>query len=66
MDQYFFEVIRTLAGKSDLLDSLIVFSAEYLGYVIVVLLLGYVALNKNWKLLLVAVSSAILSRGIIT
>ena len=69
-DQNLFLMISGLAGKSRLLDFLGIFSAEYLGYVLIAGFLIFVFSLTNFKerfrLLSFVLLSLIVSRGILT
>ena len=68
MDYLIFQKLNSFVGKWPLLDSLAVFSAEYLGYVLVLILFIYFLKDsKKYKPILVkSLLSAIFSRFIIT
>ena len=68
MDLLILERLNDLVGKSVFLDKLFIFSADYLGYV---LLLAFVFLlvknyKKYWRLIVVALISGIISRFVFT
>jgi len=71
MDLQFFNILHSLAGQSSFLDSVIVFCAEYLAYILIAIFLGLLfwsrmAWQKKRELFAVALASTVLSRGIIT
>ena len=71
LDIQAFFLLNTIAGQSPIIDSLIVFCANYLAYVVVisfVLLFAFSSYTHMEKLriLLVALASTLLARGIIT
>lgn len=68
MDYLIFQQINNFAGKNICLDSLGIFFAKYLGYVLVVILLLFLVKNskKYWKMLAKSFGAAILARFGIT
>jgi hypothetical protein len=64
IDFYIFQQINQLVGKSAFLDSLGVFFAKYLGYVLAVVLFLFLVKNfkKYWRMLVLSVGAAILAR----
>ena len=64
MNEQLFIAINNFAGRWSWLDSLMIFSAEYLMYVMILVVLVYVIWNyKLWKnMALVAIGSAIVAR----
>jgi len=69
MDFYIFQQINQFAGKWSYLDNLGIFFAKYSGYILVILLLGFLFYrnDKKYKIMFVeALSSAILARFVIT
>ncbi len=68
MDFLIFQKINNLAGKSVCLDGLAIFFAEYLGYVLVVILLLFLLkdIKKNWPLVVRGLGAAVLARFGIT
>ncbi|MFA5386326.1 MAG: phosphatase PAP2 family protein [Candidatus Paceibacterota bacterium] len=69
-DTTIFNFIFGLARKSKLLDSLGIFLAKYLPYILVILAIVLILKEKNWKnqvyIFSLMALSVILSRGIIT
>ena len=68
MDQYLFQQINNLAGKSVFLDRMAIFFAEYFGYILIVILLLLLAKDwkKYWQMVVLAFGSAIISRFVLT
>ncbi|TSC92409.1 MAG: PAP2 (Type 2 phosphatidic acid phosphatase) family protein, partial [Candidatus Berkelbacteria bacterium Licking1014_85] len=68
MDFLIFQRINNLAGKSVCFDSLAIFFAEYLGYVLVAVLLLFLLKDwkKYWQITAKAFGAAILARFGIT
>lgn len=68
MDKYLFNLINQFAGRWNLIDSLAVFFAKYFEYVLIFILLLFLAKNyrKYWSLVVNALAAAILSRFVIT
>ena len=64
MDLYLFHSINQFAFKNFWLDILGKFCAQYLGYVLILFLLLFLAVNfrKYWKMVIYAIVSAILAR----
>ena len=64
MDFYFFQQINQFAGKSICLDSLGIFFAEYLGYVLIAVLFLFFLKNakKYWPMIVKAFAAAALAR----
>ncbi len=64
MDFLIFQKMNSLAGKSVCLDGLGIFFAEYLGYVLVVILLLFLLKDwkKYWLMTVKGLSAAILAR----
>jgi undecaprenyl-diphosphatase len=64
MDYLIFQIINDFAGKNIYLDSLGIFFAKYLGYVLGVILLLFLIKNlkKYWGVLVRAFGAAILAR----
>lgn len=60
MDQYLFQLINGLAGKSAYLDKLGVFCGEYLGYVLMAIVL--VIFWKKWREVISTFLAGILAR----
>ena len=67
MDFLIFSKINNLAGKSICLDGIAIFFAEYLGYILIFLLIFFLIKNfkKYWKIIALALISAVLSRFVI-
>jgi undecaprenyl-diphosphatase len=64
IDFYIFQQINQLVGKSAFLDSLGVFFAKYLGYVLVafLFLLLFKNFKKYWRMLVLGLGAAIVAR----
>lgn len=64
MNAYLFKLINAWAGESYWLDQLMIFCAEWLGYLFLLGLLAYVLMDrkKYWRMTLVSLSSAIIAR----
>lgn len=67
MDYLLFQKINSLAGKSTCFDSLAIFCADYLGYILIFVLLLFLLKNykKYWPMVAVALAAAVLSRFVI-
>lgn len=67
MDFYLFQLINQFAGRWIFLDTLGIFFAEYLGYLLIFFLFLFFFLNyqKYWKLFLGSLVSAFLARMIL-
>lgn len=63
-DLYLFNLINHLSGKWPVLDSLAIFFANNFGYILIVFL--FAVFRRQWKVIIQAFSSAILSRLVIT
>ena len=68
MDLYFFHLINGFAGRWMWLDYFGMFCADYLGYVLLVALLVYLAINlkKYWRMVLEAIVAAVFTRFVLT
>lgn len=68
IDLYIFNLINGFAGKWASLDYFAMFCAEYLAYVLVAILLLFLAINfkKYWKMVLEAIVAAVVTRFILT
>lgn len=68
MDSLIFQIINGLAGKNICLDSLGIFFAEYLGYVLIGILILFLLKDykKYWQMTAKALGAAISARFIIT
>lgn len=70
MDLYIFKYLNGFAGKSDFFNLLIIFFAEYLGWVLILCLFTLIIIGfnrkKELKIVLIALNSAIISRFIFT
>ena len=68
MDFLIFQKINNLAGQSVCLDSLGIFFSEYLGYVLVTILILFLLKDykRYWLMVAKALSAAILARFVIT
>jgi undecaprenyl-diphosphatase len=64
IDLLIFEKINKFAGKWRLLDALGIFFAEYLGYILILILILFLIKDykKYWKMVLESFSAAILAR----
>lgn len=67
IDLYLFNLINRLSGKNALLDYFGIFCAEYLGYVLILLLSFLVIINlkKYWRTAIEALVAALLVRFVI-
>ena len=67
MDYLIFQTINSFAGKNIYLDSLGVFFAKYLGYILVFFLFSFLFKNfiKYWPVVIKALGTAVLSRFVI-
>lgn len=70
-DTQLFYLLNSFAGKSPFLDSVIVFCATYLAYLVVIALLALVFLSRyskreKWMLLIVAGTASVIARFGIT
>ncbi|MDD3072354.1 MAG: phosphatase PAP2 family protein [Candidatus Pacebacteria bacterium] len=65
MDYYFFRIINDLSGNSFTFDFLALFFGKYFGYFLLFLLFLFLLRNKK-RIFFFALSSAILSRFVIT
>lgn len=63
MDIYFFNLINQFAGKWSLLDSLAIFFADKVGYILAVFV--FVIFRKKWKIIIQVFATAILSRFVV-
>lgn len=65
-----FKIINSFAGKSDFLDFLGIFLAEYLAYILVIVAILIIFYEPNWRKrfydFLFVAAAVILSRGLIT
>ena len=68
LDLLIFNFINSFAGKSVLLDYFGIFCAQYLGYVLLFVLLVFLIINfkKYWKMVLEAIIAALFTRFILT
>ncbi len=70
LDEYFFNLIHGLAGKSRVLDLLGIFLADYLGYLLILTALYLIFSQKDWRIrcqfFLFTVLTIIFSRGLLT
>lgn len=71
MDSLAFEFFHGIAGRYNILDWIIIFCAEYLGYVLVGIFLVLLFLKQGWiqkrkEILLASALTVIISRGIFT
>jgi undecaprenyl-diphosphatase len=67
-DLYLFNLINGFAGKWAWLDYFGMFCAEYLGYVLLFVLVLFLAVNfkKYWKMVAEAVTAAVFTRFVLT
>jgi len=65
MDLYLFQTINDLVGKWFWLDFLVVFFADWFGYILILSLLLIILLKSKWRMFLQASAASILSRFII-
>ncbi len=67
MDYLIFEKINSFVGKNVCFDSLAIFSAEYLGYVLIFILALFLLKNfkKYWPIMLKALGTAVFARFVI-
>jgi undecaprenyl-diphosphatase len=68
LDSLIFSKINDLAGKSVCFDSFAIFCADYLGYVLIFILILFLLKDykKYWQFVLKALVAAVLSRFVIT
>jgi undecaprenyl-diphosphatase len=70
IDTNLLQSLHSIAGKSGLIDWVVVFFASYLQYVLGILFLLFLAIKtfpiSKWKIFLSGIFSIIISRGIIT
>lgn len=70
MNQIIFQYLHSFAGQSICWDSVIIFSAKYLPYIIVVSLALFIIFGRykkrELKMILFAIASAVLARLVIT
>lgn len=68
LDLLIFQKINSLAEKSVCFDSLAIFCAEYLGYILIIVLVLFLLKNykKYWQVVVKALTAAVLSRFVIT
>jgi undecaprenyl-diphosphatase len=68
IDLYLFNLVNSLAGRLAWLDYFAMFCAEYLGYVLLVILALFLIFNykKYWRMVLEAVIAAVITRFILT
>lgn len=66
MNNYLFWKVYSFSGRADWLDRFIIFSAEWLGYLLVlgVIILFIANRKKYFNLALVSIGSAVIGRGI--
>jgi len=67
MEYLIFEKINSFVGKSVCFDSFAIFSAEYLGYVLIFILALFLLTNfkKYWPIMLKALGTAVFARFVI-
>ncbi len=67
IDYFIFQKINSLAGKSVCFDSFAIFCADYLEYVLVLVLALFLLRNykKYWRFVIKALGAAVLSRFVI-
>lgn len=68
IDLYFFNLINQFAGKWAWLDYFSMFCADYLGYVLLLVLVVFLAINcrKYWKMVAEALVAAVFTRFVLT
>lgn len=68
LDLYFLNLINGFAGKWDFLDYFFMFCADYLGNVLLFVLVIFLAINyrKYWRMVLEAVIAAVFTRFVLT
>lgn len=68
LDTSLFLLLNSFAGKSQALNSIIVFLADYSSYLLVMLFVVFILLNKNnkFKLVLKGIFSVFIARGVLT
>lgn len=67
MDLYIFNIINGLAGKWVCLDGLAIFFAKYFEYALILFLIVLLVVNfkKHWRIVLVSLASAAISRFVL-
>ena len=71
LDAQFAIGLNSLAGLSPVLDSIVVFFASHLAYVLVLAFLAFIVFSaytrgQKWEMLLVAGASALIARAVVT